>query len=156
MSRRPRRGGRDRGVSALEFALVSPVLLFVMLAIADFGFALEQSIRLEAAVRAGAQTVVGGTYNETKIRQAVSANLLEWRLTTDTPAGNVTLTPTLVCRCPGTNGTVFNCTTGDPEATCGSPGDFNEYISITATRPYSALFIFPFSTLRGNVELRLR
>ncbi|WP_198369960.1 TadE/TadG family type IV pilus assembly protein [Roseomonas rosulenta] len=147
---------RDSGASALEFALVSPLLIFVMLAVADFGNALQQSIRLEAAVRAGAQTVLGGTYNETRIRNVVSANLTDWRLTTDTPSGNVTLTTSLVCRCPGTNGTVFDCTTGDPVATCGAPGDFNEYVSITATRPYARLFVFPSSTLRGNVELRLR
>lgn len=147
---------RDRGASALEFALVAPLLVFIMLAVADYGNALQQSIRLEAAARSGAQTVLGGVYNDARIRTAVSANLSDWRLTTDTPRGDVTLTTSLQCRCPGTNGTVFDCTTGDPEATCGAPGDFNEYVSITLTRPYAALFVVPLSTLRGNVELRLR
>lgn len=148
--------GRDRGASSLEFVLVSPLLLFTILAIADFGFALEQAIRLEGAARAGAQAVLGGTYNPTRIREAVGDHLVDWRLTTDSPPGNVTLTTSLVCRCPGVNGTVFNCTTGDPEVTCGGNGDFYEYVSITTERPYAALLIVPVTTLRGNVELRLR
>lgn len=151
---------RDRGATALEFALVAPVLLFIMLAVADFGNGLQQSIRLEEVARAGAQSAIGGTYNAAKVRSVVSANLGDWRLTTDSPAGNVTLTTALACRCqaaPGTNGTSFDCINDDPAVVCSSfGGDFAQFVSVTVTRPYTALFIFPLATLRGNVELRLR
>lgn len=49
---------RDRAVSALEFALVTPVVLLIMMGIADYGNALQQSLRLETAARAGAQVAL--------------------------------------------------------------------------------------------------
>jgi Flp pilus assembly protein TadG len=149
-----RRRGRDRGVSALEFALTAPIIAFVMLIVADIGNGLQQIVRLEAAARAGAQVAFTEPDEPEAIRTAVRESLQYWPLTTDSPPGDVTVTSSFTCMCVNT-ATTFNCTTGDPESSCGSP-DFRQYVSVTVSRPARALLWVPITTLRGNVELRLR
>jgi Flp pilus assembly protein TadG len=56
----------DEGAAAVEFALVLPLLLFVVFGIVDFGLAFQAQIIANNAVREGARTAsLGGTYNET-------------------------------------------------------------------------------------------
>lgn len=150
-----RRRGRDRGVSALEFALTAPILAFVMFFVVDLGNGLQQLIRIEAAARAGAQVAFTEASEPDAIRTAVRQSLQNWPLTTDTPAGDVTVTSSFTCMCVG-NTTTFNCTTGDPEQSCNRSPDFRQYVSVTVSRPATALLWVPITTLRGNVELRLR
>lgn len=165
---------RDRGVSALEFALTLPVLTFIMLGVADYGAALQQSIRLEAAARAGAQvafTHTGDTRfntadtnfangsNAKLVRDAVLAKLSGWSTApscTNGAGNGVCVSYVAWCQCPqsgnaaGTN-YAFDCSSDTPPCE-----DFQQYASITATRNYSPLSIFPLRTLRGNVEIRVR
>lgn len=65
-----RRGTRDRGAAAVEFALVLPLLLLIVFGIIDFGRALNAQITLTQAAREGARldavgdaqgTVIAGT-----------------------------------------------------------------------------------------------
>jgi Flp pilus assembly protein TadG len=49
-----RRGARDRGAAAVEFALVFPLLLLIVFGIIDFGRALNAQITLTQAAREGA------------------------------------------------------------------------------------------------------
>lgn len=51
----PRRG--ERGAAAVEFALVVPLLLVLVLGIAEFGRAYNISTTLSSAARAGARTM---------------------------------------------------------------------------------------------------
>jgi Flp pilus assembly protein TadG len=165
---------RDRGISALEFALTLPVLTFIMLGVADYGAALQQSIRLEAAARAGAQvafTHTGDTRfntadmnftagsNARLVRDAVFAKLSGWSAApscTNGAGNGVCVTYVAWCQCPqngnavGTN-YAFDCSADSPPCE-----DHQRFASITATRNYSPLSIFPLRTLRGNVEIRVR
>lgn len=54
--RRQRR--TDRGAAAVEFALVVPILLLVMIGIVNFGFVLAQQISLNNAARQAARYAV--------------------------------------------------------------------------------------------------
>jgi Flp pilus assembly protein TadG len=145
-----------RGASALEFALAAPIVTFITFAVLDYGNALQQIIRLEAAARAGAAVAFASPSNTAEIRTAVRTSLQYWPLATDNPAGNVSVAVDNTCRCPLPSTTTFNCTTGDPQNACGGTGDFRQYVSVSVTRPFSAVFIVPQTTVRGNVELRLR
>ena len=46
---------RDRGATAVEFALVFPLLLIMLFAIIDFGWVLNQQMSVTAAAREGAR-----------------------------------------------------------------------------------------------------
>lgn len=165
--------GRDRGVSAIEFALVMPVVMLIMLGVADYGNALQQSLRLEAAARAGAQvafTRPGDTgttafpaatdASVVPIRNAVLNNLQGWAAapTCINGAGNgVCVTYNAWCQCPQGNNAI-SPTVGYPCDSDSPPCDATsmQFASITVTRNYSRLLLVPISTLRGNVEIRVR
>lgn len=51
-------GGDESGIAAVEFAIVAPVLVFMLLGMMDIGFAVSKRMALDSAVRAGAEAVV--------------------------------------------------------------------------------------------------
>ena len=51
-----RRGREEQGASAVEFALVLPLLLVVALALVQVGLLVRDRLLVEAAARAGART----------------------------------------------------------------------------------------------------
>jgi Flp pilus assembly protein TadG len=51
---RVRRLGED-GVSAVEFALIAPILFLSLLAMVDVGFAIHERMTIDHVLRAGAQ-----------------------------------------------------------------------------------------------------
>ncbi|KAA2211299.1 TadE/TadG family type IV pilus assembly protein [Teichococcus oryzae] len=135
-----------RGVSALEFALVGPVLALLALGGFDLGNAALQSLRLAAAARAGAQYAFTQPTDSAGITAAIRANLPGWTDVT-VPA------PVLVCRCE--DGTSVNCAGG---ACGGIPPAL--YVTLAATRPFTAstpltATLFPALVLQGRAEFRL-
>jgi Flp pilus assembly protein TadG len=54
---------RDRGASAVEFALLLPVLLLLLFGIVDFGRAINAQITLTQAAREGARVAALGQIN---------------------------------------------------------------------------------------------
>ncbi|MBB5690293.1 pilus assembly protein [Roseomonas alkaliterrae] len=145
----------DRGASALEFALTAPIVLFITLAVVDFGNALQRTIRLESAARAGAQVAFSQPDDQNAIRAAILQSLGIPATGTNNPAGNTSISVSSSCLCPPPGTTAFDCSTGDPVASCGTD-DFRQYVSVTVSQPFTALLVVPLTTLRGNVELRLR
>lgn len=144
---------RDRAVSALEFALVMPTLVLILLAIADLGNAMQQSIRLSAAARIGAQVALSQPQDTAAIRAAVTSALTGWAISSEADCSNnratgVCIRSSQTCTCIG--GSAFDCSRGD--VTC----EFTHYASVSVTRPYAPLLIVPQRMLTGNVELRFR
>lgn len=154
-----------RGVSALEFVLVMPLLAFIMFAVADYGNALQQILRLESAARAGAQVALTAPGNTDGIRAAVLNNLSGWSAAPNCSNGvgnGVCVTTRTWCQCsPATTANInpanaVSCDSGDTTTpVCTTQNPLSQFVSITVTRPYAWLQIVPFETLRGNVELRV-
>jgi Flp pilus assembly protein TadG len=66
---------RDRrGVSAVEFALVVPVLLFSLLGVVDIGHVVYQRADMESALRSGIQYFMNGGDDLAKAEQVVNAS----------------------------------------------------------------------------------
>jgi Flp pilus assembly protein TadG len=60
---------RDRGAVAVEFALILPVFLVLLVGMVDFGFAFNAKIALTQAAREGARVVaLGGNEGEARTR----------------------------------------------------------------------------------------
>lgn len=88
---RPTRGRfGDRGAAAVEFALLLPVLLFVVFGIIDFGRALNAQITLTQAAREGARLVALNEPNVTSRTQTAATGLSGVTVTvlTACPAGS--------------------------------------------------------------------
>jgi len=136
-----------RGVSALEFAFVAPVLALLVMGGIDLGNAVQQTLRLEAAARAGAQYAFSRPDDANGITAAIRANLPGW--------DNIVIpSPAKICRCP--NGGTVPCQGGS----CGNDAPAI-YITVRVTRPFTAstpvsATVIPSTTLSGHVELRLR
>ena len=86
---------RDRrGVSALEFAVILPLLVIVFAGVFDLGNALQQSIRLEGAARAAAQYAFSNPNDEAGIRKIIYDNLK------NIPEEQIHITLDPTCFCP--------------------------------------------------------
>lgn len=99
-----RRRADDSGASAVEFALVVPLLLLIVFGIINFGVVFSQQLTLNNAVRAGARggVVVAELLDCPTIRERVNSDLsglgmdpdaVEVRITLLTDGGATVTTP---------------------------------------------------------------
>jgi Flp pilus assembly protein TadG len=94
MTRFLRRARGERGAQLVEFALVLPVLLFVVLGIADFGIVFQRYEVLTNAAREGARMAVLPGYSDNDVRVRVRAYLTAARV--PWTSTNPTITPVAV------------------------------------------------------------
>ena len=118
----------ESGVSAIEMALVTPVLLIVFMGLIDYGIAIFSKMELTGAVRSGAQYALIKSNDMDAIETTVinSSNL---------DVDNIAVTtPYETCEC--SDGTLdATCTT-----TC-SADTLRHYIVISATYTYVPFFL---------------
>jgi Flp pilus assembly protein TadG len=126
-----------QGNAAVEFALLSPLLLIMLTGVVEIGMAGYQAMQVQASVEAGVLYVAqNGAGNLTAIGQAVVN-------ATGTTGIAATPVPVAYCGCPTTAGIVSqtsNCTSVCPDGT--APG---HYVQINAALAHST--IMPFLTL---------
>ena len=72
---RPGARDRDRGATAVEFALLLPLLLLLVFGIVDFGRALNAQITLTQAARTGARLAALGQPDVVSATQAAATGL---------------------------------------------------------------------------------
>jgi Flp pilus assembly protein TadG len=131
-------GGRfrraRRAVAAVEFALVSPMLLAVIGGLADFGLALADQSRLASAVAQGAQYAYLNptTVTWSEIQTIVVATASLSGLTTN----NVSVKgPMFLCVNSGTQPPTSALVT----TTCSDGTNAGSYVEISASYVYTAL-----------------
>jgi Flp pilus assembly protein TadG len=137
---------QEAGNTAVEFALLLPVLVLLIAGLVDFGRAYFTKMELENAARAGGQYgILHGAGDLDTIKSIV-------RDATDIPSADLTVNAATFCACP--DGTVQACAGGD----CGGfkPGS---YISITAQTAFVPIFPFANSarpvTIAGAAQVRM-
>jgi Flp pilus assembly protein TadG len=117
--RRLARFHRDsRGTSAIEFALIAPMLVVIVVALADVSRMAYGSLNMQSAVRAGIHYAMAGGIDETVAKNHAEA---AW---TKKPADGV-LTSSKVCKCAGA---AVAC---DP--LCADSSRPEMYITVSAT-----------------------
>ena len=78
---RSRRASSERGAELIEFALVFPMLLLVMLGIIDFGFLFQRYEVVTNAAREGARVAILAGYDEDDVEARVQQFLTASGLT---------------------------------------------------------------------------
>lgn len=135
-----------RGTSAVEFGMIAPAMVLLFAGMVDLAGAMQQTVRLESAARAGAQYAMGFPEDTAGIIAATTAAV--------GGGGTVTVVPAY-CACPGGSTTAVACEgtpcSGEPSAT---------YVEVSVTRPYAPIigigdYVLP-STLRGTAVTRVR
>ncbi len=144
---------RDRrGVAALEFAVVAPVLVLMILSTFDIASAMWRTTRLELAARAGAQYAFAKPQDSAGIASAALSQLAGW-------SGVSVASTVMACRCD--SGGAVDCSTGTCPVGTAVLAPIGS-VSVTLTQPFTFVSpltasLFPgLATLRGNVELRFR
>jgi Flp pilus assembly pilin Flp len=67
----------EKGASAVEFALLLPVLVMIVFAIFQFGVAFNNMISLNHAASEGARLAAIGQYDETRIRNSAPSGMIQ-------------------------------------------------------------------------------
>ncbi len=125
----------EGGLGAIEFALVAPFLLTMLLGVLDFGMAFWEQMEIANAADAGAQWAMTNGYNQTTIVSvAQSATNLSL------PSGNVS--PQNVCGCA--SGTTVTMSGTPPcSGTCPDGSTPQPYVVVDTRICYSTLFTWP-------------
>lgn len=117
---------KDRGAAAVEFGLLVPLLLLILLGIIDFGFMLHAKVTVTQAAREGARVEAIGRHDEVNSRTSTAANPLD-------------VSTVVLESCPGTDAKVrvshqftFTTPVGAFGAMFGG-GGYGDPIEITAT-----------------------
>ena len=120
-----------RGASALEFAIIAPVIITALVGVADLGIAFYQTQRLEEAARSAAAIVPISPEDRTRIETIVAQNL------------------------PGISHTVSITDTGSDA--CANPGHAGatREVTVSVGRTYTGFVFVRGQSLVGNAVVRL-
>jgi hypothetical protein len=109
------------GASAVELAIIAPMLLILLLGLFEFGMAVNEKSKVVSAARAGAQLALTGTTDTATITNAVTA-------ATGLTAADLTVNISTFCECQ--DGTSVQC-----DGIC-PVGAVRTFISVDVSKPY--------------------
>ena len=122
--------GDEAGSAAVEFALLAPVLVMIVMGMIDYGSVMNQTMQVAAAAHAGAEYAIRNGWNANGIQTAVTG------ATTLTVSASPA--PQLVTACIS-NGAVV--TTAAP--TCASGAKPGHYVVVSAQATVTPLVAWP-------------
>jgi len=135
----------DGGNVAVEFAMLLPVLVLMLMGVLDFGLGAYQAMAVQSAARVGGQYALVHPGNAAGIEAAV-------RNATYIDGVDMTVGSSEYCQCPGSS--AVSCDTG----VCASNVAYQRFAQVTVSKPYVLMFPFPgfpdSLTLSGAVTLR--
>jgi Flp pilus assembly protein TadG len=114
----------QQGAAALEFAILAPVMVILIVSSIELGFAIRDQLRVQAASAAGAFYAMNKGFDSAGISAAVLSGAAGTGLAA-TPA------PVLFCGCPQTTG-IAAATCG---ATCADGIAARQYAQVSASIP---------------------
>lgn len=120
------------GAAVIEMAVITPLLLLMVLGVADFGRVLYRAITLSHAARAGAAYGAQSnwfTVDAAGIQQAAEEDAQN--------IGAITVTSQPVCECTG--GTPVSCTGGS----CAGYGVPRVFVQVTTTQTFQTVVPYP-------------
>lgn len=135
----------EHGVSAIEFALLAPVLFFAVAAMLDLGLALYDRMTMDRLLRGGAQAAMSDP-GAAAVRAVVEASAED----DFAPGAEFTLTVERYCACPVDTGVAVVCTS--PCADGSAPGIFYR---LEGAREYPGM-ILPAMGLEAEAKVQIR
>lgn len=137
------------GVAVIEFALIGPTLLFMLLAAIDLGNVLSERGAMAHVLRSGAQMAMGDLGSDAVLTAMQGAASERFTLTAGTKS-SVTLAASRFCACPDTPATSTACGT-----VCTGSRPTNIYYRMTAAKTYNGI-VFPLFTLSPALQVQIR
>lgn len=138
---------RDRsGVGAVEFALMLPILVALMVAVADFSLAANERMRLGSAARAGAQAAYKASGDTAGVAAAV-------RAASGLDPARIAVSSQSFCGCLA--GGAVAC-----DGSCADGNGVRRYVRVTVTESWTPVIASSVMdgalTLTGTATLRVR
>ena len=121
-----------RGVAAIEFAIIAPVFVLMLVCTVDMGMGFYRKMQVQNAAQAGAQYAAVSGFLASSISSAV-VNATPFAGITASPA------PSQFCGCASNSG-VTNVACGSACPGGSSPGT---YVTVSAQGTYTTLFAYP-------------
>jgi pilus assembly protein CpaE len=143
----------DEGVSAVEFALLAPMLIFALLAMTDLGLAISERMTIGHVLRAGAQGAAGdvGVADIDLILRTTAAKNMT--LASAGSSGNDTslaLQVSRICTCAPNPSVVVVCS-----ATCAGNTPTQVFYALSGQKTYAGLVLPRFSQSKAlQVQVR--
>ena len=131
----------ERGATALEFALVSPLLCVLLVGLIDYGMGYWQKMQVGNAARAGAQYAMASGWNQTAISTAVTS-------ATGLASISASPAPSQACGCPSASSGIVAASCG---SSCTGGGTAGTYVTVNASATYSPLL--PYHGIAGTIAL---
>ena len=129
----------EDGTSALEVALIAPVLVFGLIGMADVGLAVNERMIIDQALRAGAQSAMedsGPEAVERVLRATAEMNFTLAAPSSPATSAELALGVTRFCACRAAPDTAVNCST-----TCTAQSPTQIYYRLTAAKIHDNLLL---------------
>lgn len=124
-----RQAARDkRGVAAIEFGLMIPLLSLMVVSVTDIGLAVYRKMQVENAAQAGAQYAIARGFDASGISSAVTS-------ATNSTAITASPAPVKFCGCPTSTG-ISTVTCG---TVCAGGAQAGSYATVSAQATYNTL-----------------
>jgi Flp pilus assembly protein TadG len=124
------------GASAVEFALVLPILVGMLIPLVDLGFGFYAQMRVQNSAQAGAQYAIIHGWNN-----GANITAIETAVTNATTLASVTASPTPSQACGCASGTSISPI--DCNSTCPNGATPGSYVTVNAQASYSPLIPYP-------------
>lgn len=121
------------GVSSVELALLTPLLVGMLLMMTDIGMAVRQRMVMDHILRLGAEAAMRGA-GSTQIVEALEAAVADHA--TARMAGLQVATPVRSCRCAESGAAAVDCARD-----CADGAAPDVLHALSATLPYRSLFL---------------
>ena len=122
----------DKGVAALEFGLIAPLLIAIAVCTVDLGMGFYQNMQVQNAAQAGATYASLHGFAATGISNAVLS-------ATDVSGLTVSPAPAQACGCPSSAGIVWT----DCSMQCSGGASPGTYVTVGAQATYNTLLPYP-------------
>ena len=143
---------RESGTAAIEFGLLIPILLILLIGTVEVGRAMYQAMQVNNAVEAGMLYAAKNGFDAGGIAAAVVN-------ATGTQGITATPTPTLFCGCPNASGVSIKMLCDPPPPPCADGNPMGQYVQINAALDHQT--ILPYlglplpTTLKAQSIVRL-
>ena len=122
----------ERGIVAVEFAVMAPILVLVIICVADLGIGIYRQMQVQNAAQAGAQYAISHGFVVGSISSAVGA-------ATNMPGIAASPAPNQFCGCPSNTGIA----TTDCNSSCSGGILPGTYVTVSAQGGYDTILPYP-------------
>lgn len=138
-----RAAGDTSGVAAIEFGIIVPILVLMVVATADIGMGFYRKMQVEDAAQAGAAWAIKNGFDANLISTAVTS-------ATSAPAISVSPAPVQFCGCAsGSSISTVTCGT-----TCSGGALAGTYTTVSAQMTYNTILPYGFFPSTYNFSLQ--